>query len=244
VIDLHFHCLPGIDDGPATWEDAVALCRAAEADGVQTIVATPHVLRDDWVNDKAKDRDQLLLELNRRLDGHPRIVPGCEYFFSLDAIELWQQGETLDGLNRSSYLLLEFPATRIPENAEAIFHELSMVGVTPVIAHPERNLVLARAPEKLARLIELGGIAQITAGSLVGTFGRAALAAADLFLSQGLVHIIASDAHSIARRPPQLSAARERVKKSWGSEVETALFEANPTAIISDEDLPWQMTRD
>jgi protein-tyrosine phosphatase len=239
VIDLHFHCLPGIDDGPTTWEDAVALCRAAEADGVQTIVATPHVLRDEWVNDKSEDRDQLLSELNRRLAGHPRVVPGCEYFFSLDAIDLWQQGKTLDGLNRSSYLLLEFPATHIPPNAEAIFHELLMVGVTPVIAHPERNLVLAQAPDKLARLLEIGGIAQVTAGSVVGTFGRAALAAAELFLSQGLVHIIASDAHSITRRPPQLSEARERVKKNWGSEVETALFDANPMAIISDEALPW-----
>ena len=240
MIDLHFHCLPGIDDGPTTWEDAVALCRAAEADGVQTIVATPHVLRDDWVNDKPQDRDQLLSELNRRLAGHPKVVPGCEYFFSLDAIELWQQGETLDGLNRSSYLLLEFPATRVPENAEAIFHELALIGVTPVIAHPERNLVLAQAPEKLARLIEVGGIAQITAGSVVGTFGRAALAATELVLNQGLVHVIASDAHSVARRPPQLSAARERIRKIWGSEIEAALFDANPAAILSDEDLSWQ----
>ena len=51
MIDIHFHCLPGIDDGPRNWEEAIALCRAAEADGVQTIVATPHVLRDDWLNE-------------------------------------------------------------------------------------------------------------------------------------------------------------------------------------------------
>ena len=199
MIDIHFHCLPGIDDGPRNWDEAVALCRAAESDGVDTIIATPHVLRDPWLNEQQIKRDELILELNTRLGGHPAVLPGCEYFFSSDAVNLWQLGAggPLTGLNRSSFLLVEFPSTTIPMSAEAVFHELSVLGVTPVIAHPERNLVFAEQPEKLRRLLELGAMAQVTAGSIIGDFGKRAQAACDDFFKRGLVQFIASDAHSL-----------------------------------------------
>jgi protein-tyrosine phosphatase len=238
VIDLHFHCLPGIDDGPRTWEESVALCKAAAADGIETIVATPHVLRDSWINDDVAKRDALIDELNRRLAGKPKIVPGCEYFFSSDAVELCAPGGPLTMLNRSSYLLVEFPATRLPEAAESVFHELSLIGITPVIAHPERNLVLSTQPEKLQRLVELGGITQVTAGSLTGEFGKAALLASTELLKRGLVHVIASDSHSLTRRPPRMSEAREKVRQKWSAEVESALFDLNARAILANQPLP------
>lgn len=239
MIDLHFHCLPGIDDGPRSWEDAVALCKAAAADGVETIVATPHVLRDSWINDDAAKRDELIAELNKRLGGTPKIVPGCEYFFSADAVELCQaDGSPITMLNHSSYLLIEFPATRLPEAAESVFHELSLIGVTPVIAHPERNLVFSTQPEKLQRLVELGAITQVTAGSLTGEFGKAALAATAELLKRGLVHVIASDSHSLNRRPPRMSEAREKMRQKWSAELETALFDDNARAIIANQPIP------
>lgn len=238
MIDLHFHCLPGIDDGPQSWDDAVALCKAAAADGIDTIVATPHVLRENiWINDDPAARQKLISQLNRRLGGTPKVVPGCEYFFSSDAVEIVRKGTPLTMLNGSSYLLVEFPATRLPEAAGSVFHELSLIGVIPVIAHPERNLVLSSQPEKLQRLIELGAVAQVTAGSITGEFGKAALAASNDFLKRGLVHVIASDSHSLNRRPPRMSQAREKIRKI-SAELETALFEANPHAIIHNQTLP------
>ena len=239
MIELHFHCLPGIDDGPRNWDDAVALCRAAAADGTTSIVATPHVLRDPWLNEDAAAREVLVTELNARLGGKPTILSGCEYFFSSDALELWEQGVAgpLRGLNQSNYLLVEFPATQLPVQAEPVFHELSLIGVVPLIAHPERNVVFAQKPETLERLVDLGAITQITAGSLLGTFGRAALAACDEFYRRGLVHIVASDAHSVDRRPPQLAAAREHVRATWGTDAEQAMFETNPRAIAANEPL-------
>ena len=236
MIDIHFHCLPGIDDGPRNWDDAVALCKAAAADGVTTIVATPHVLREDiWINDDPAARGALIDELNRRLGGTPKIVPGCEYFFSSDAIDLCRPGGPLTMLNNSSYLLVEFPATRLPEAAESVFHELSVMGVTPVVAHPERNLVLASQPAKLRRLIEVGALSQVTAGSVTGEFGRAALTAANEMIKLGLVHVIASDSHSLNRRPPRMSEAREKLRQKWSSDLEAALFETNAHAIINNQ---------
>ena len=241
MIELHFHCLPDVDDGPADWDQAVALCRAAAAEGTTVLVATPHVLRDPWLNDDPAVRDRLILRLNALLEGKPSVLAGCEYFFSRDAVELVERGQwgPLTGLNRTPYLLLEFGSGAIPAGTEAIFHELSLLGVTPVIAHPERNRIFAAAPTRLEELIVRGAVVQITAGSVLGDFGIDCLAACEEFFRRGLVHLIASDAHSTEHRPPRLAAARRYVRRSWGKQAELGLFEANPRALLRSEPLPW-----
>jgi protein-tyrosine phosphatase len=241
VIDVHFHCLPGIDDGPEDWGEAIALCQAAAAEGSTTLVATPHILRDGWVNDDPIVRDQLILRLNTMLGGRPSVLAGCEYLFSADAIELVERGRwgPLTYLNRTRYLLLEFPSGEKPATTDAIFHEFSLMEVTPVIAHPERSRVFANDPEELETLVERGAIVQITAGSLLGDFGPVPLAACDEFFRRGLIHLVASDAHSLSRRPPRLAAARDRVRQKWGAEAEEGIFEANPRALLRSEPVPW-----
>jgi protein-tyrosine phosphatase len=234
MIDLHFHCLPGIDDGPQTWDEAVQLCRAAAADGTTTIVATPHVLRDPWLNEDPLERDRLLVRLNALLGGKPAVVPGCEYSFSSDVVELWEQGSAgpLIGLNRGACLLLEFPSYGVPPAAESLLHELSILNVTPIVAHPERNRELAANPNRLASLVARGALVQITAGSLLGDFDRTSQAAAEAFFAEGLVHLVASDAHSMSRRPPRLAAARRWVARHWGDVAEETLFETNASAVL------------
>ncbi len=241
MIDLHFHCLPGIDDGPQSWDDAVALCQAAAADGAETLVATPHVLRGDWLNEDAAVRDGLILRLNTLLEGEPAILPGCEYLLSDDAIGLFERGAEgpLTGLNRSRYLLVELPATAAPRSIESAFHELALLGAVPIVAHPERHSLFRREPEILARLVRGGSLAQITAASLLGHFGERAQAASEEFFRRGLVSLVASDAHNLDRRPPSLSAAREKVRRRWGSEAEEGLFVSNPAAVVDSEALPW-----
>ena len=241
MIELHFHCLPGLDDGPSDWDEAVALCRAAAREGTTRIVATPHVLRGDWVNEDVGVRDELLLRLNELLDGRPTVLPGCEYFFSTEAMALLDHGEAgpLTGLNRSRYLLVELPGEALPASAEAVFHEFRIAGVTPVIAHPERHAIFRREPDRLERLVARGALCQVTAGSLLGDFGERAAQACEEFFGRGLVHFVASDAHNLDGRPPRLAAAREHVRRRWGAEVESGLFEANPEALILSEPIPW-----
>jgi len=241
VIDLHCHCLPGIDDGPKDWNEAVALCRAAAAEGTTTLVATPHVLRDRWLNDDPGARDELILKLNTMLGGKPSVLAGCEYYFSSDAVELLERGSSgpLTRLNRTRYLLLEFPPGPMPAAVEAIFHEFSLLDVTPVVAHPERNSLFARSPEKLEKLVARGALVQVTAGSLLGDFGEGPLAACREFFRRGLLHLVASDAHSAKSRPPRLAAARERVRRDWGEESESGIFDANPRALLRSQPLPW-----
>ena len=90
-------------------------------------------------------RDELLVRLNALLEGRPAVLPGCEYFFSAEALALLDKGGLgpLTGLNRSRYLLVELPPDALPSSAEAVFHEFRIAGVTPVIAHPERHPALS-----------------------------------------------------------------------------------------------------
>src|SRR5262249_4388729 len=75
---------------------------------------------------------------------------------------------------------------------------------------------------------------------LLGEFGAGPLAASAEFFRRGLVHLVASDAHSLARRPPRLAAARRRVRREWGEEVEVGIFDSNPMAVIRSRPLPWR----
>lgn len=236
MIDLHFHCLPGIDDGPLAWGDAVALCRQAALEGTTTIVATPHVHRHPWVNDSRGERDALLARLNRELAGAVEVLPGCEAYFSDDLVELCELGEAspLTRLAGSRYLLVEFPATKIPRSAEHVLYELQFAGVVPLIAHPERNLVFASDPSMLARFVDAGARVQVTAASILEEFGTAASLAAADFFRRGLVHVIASDAHSAEKRPPRMRAAYERLREVLGEEVAERVFVTNPRAVIAD----------
>lgn len=241
MIDLHFHCLPGIDDGPADWSDAVELCRRAAAEGTTAIVATPHVLRDPWINEDAAARERLLRELNDRLAGSPTVYPGCEYYFSADAVELWEAGAggPLVGLGGSNALLVEFGADVAERTVESVFHEFVLMGVVPVIAHPERNPAFMESPSWLASLVERGARVQITAASVAGDFGARSRAATDELFASGLVHFVASDAHGVGSRPPRLAAARERVEREWGSDATEGIFDRNPRALLAGERLPW-----
>lgn len=216
-------------------------CRAAARDGIETIVATPHVLREPWINDDPNEIDRRLLELNNALGGEPRILPGCEYMFGPDAVELASLGAEgpLVTLARGNCLLVEFETLTVPSNTRSALYEWTLLGITPVIAHPERNRVFQQMPERLAELVDLGCVAQVTAMSLTGQFGAAAQKSCQELFRRGLVHLVATDAHSLGRRAPVLSAARHWVRREWGSDAERGFFVDNPAAVLRAEPLPY-----
>jgi protein-tyrosine phosphatase len=242
VIDLHFHCLPGLDDGPRDWNEAFALLRLAEAEGTTRIVATPHVLRSPWLNVDPAVRLGLVDTLNERLKGRPEILPGCEFFYSseaFDGLELGPGGP-LTRFPGGRYALVEFDAALVPSTWPSLLHELKVQGVVPILAHPERNAVLARDPDLLEKIVAKGSYVQVTAGSLLGEFGPTAEAACGEFFRRRIVHLVASDAHSLAHRPPRLKAARSWVRKSWGETAEKGLFRVNPEAVLAGKRLPYR----
>jgi protein-tyrosine phosphatase len=242
VIELHFHCLPGLDDGPRDWNEAFALLRIAAAEGTTRVVATPHVLRAPWQNADPNVRKGLVDTLNARLRGRPEILPGCEFFYlsgAFDGLDLGPAGP-LTRYPGGRYALVEFDAAHVPSTWPSMLHELKVQGVVPLLAHPERNAVLARDPGLLEEIVERGAYVQVTAGSLLGEFGPTAEAACEEFFRRRLVHLVASDAHSLEHRPPRLKAARAWVRKNWGGTAEKGLFRVNPEAALAGKRLPYR----
>lgn len=239
MVDLHSHILPGVDDGAKTLEDAVEMCRMASADGVDTMVATPH--RFDGVHDnlEAGELRERLAALQEAVGPAPRLVLGCELHFGHDIVErLCETREALP-INDGPYVLVEFPSSGIPLNCEAQFYRISSAGFRPLIAHPERNRDVQERPERFFNLAELGLYVQVDAASLLGKFGAKAEATVRVLLECNLVHAIASDTHSPRRRRPGLSRARDAAAAVVGEEAALAYVDANPRAVVAGEPLPY-----
>ncbi|HYO78948.1 MAG TPA: CpsB/CapC family capsule biosynthesis tyrosine phosphatase [Thermoanaerobaculia bacterium] len=240
MIDIHHHCLPGVDDGPRELAEAVALCRMAAEEGIETIVATPHVLRGRW---RVFSRHELesRLDLLRDKVGHsPRLLLGSEYFFSHDMADLLKEGNAIVPLAGSRYVLLELAANSVPPMFEQPLYRAQLDGWVPIIAHPERNTVFQAKPELLAALVGHGARVQLTATSLTGAFGSQARAAAETFVRRNLVHFVATDAHNTEKRPPRVREALDVLRELAGEETTQALTHANPLAVIENRGLPWE----
>jgi protein-tyrosine phosphatase len=196
VIDLHTHVLPGIDDGCRTLEESVDLVRAAAADGITALAATPHVRSDYPTTPETMER--LVGEVREAVAaaGIPvEILTGGE--ISLDRLDALS-GEELDrfGLGGNpKVVLLEFPYSGWPLALDGVVFRLQTQGRTVVLAHPERNREVQSRADALEELVARGVLVQVTAASLDGRLGGSSRRAARELLDRGLVHLVASDAH-------------------------------------------------
>jgi protein-tyrosine phosphatase len=239
LIDIHHHCLPGVDDGPRTLDEAIELCAMAADEGIETIVATPHVLRGRWRSRNRTQIENAVAELRERTHDTPKLLAGSEYYFAHDIADILHTEAVLP-LAGSRYVLVEFASHAVPPMVEQPLHRAMLDGWIPIIAHPERNQVFQAKPELLRSLIRLGAKTQVTAGSLTGLFGVEAQESATSWLRSGMVHFIATDAHNTARRPPRFRNARARVAEIAGEAVAQALFVDNPRAVIEKRGLPYE----
>jgi protein-tyrosine phosphatase len=235
VIDLHCHVLPGIDDGPATLDDTVALARAAVAAGTRTIVATPHV---NWhyANDSAGIAE-LVDVVNARLVVEElalEVRRGAEIAMTR-AADLSDAELRALSLGGGPWLLVECPFTAVAAGFETLLIALRDRGHLIMLAHPERCPAFQREPETLMRLIEAGMLTSITAGSLVGRFGRDVRRFAVRLIEDGVVHNVASDAHDHARRPPGMAA---ELKQAGFDRLTAWATEDVPAAILSGAEVP------
>jgi protein-tyrosine phosphatase len=240
MIDIHHHCLPGVDDGPREWSEAVDLCREAEQEGVETIVATPHVLRGRWLNTSRPALQATLEILREKLGDHPRVVLGSEYFFAHDMTEVLASGSGIIPIADSRYVLVEFASHAVPPLIEQAFYRVQLEGWTPIIAHPERNLVFQAKPDLLRTLVRLGARSQVTGASLLGDFGSEAQSAAHAWINAGLVHFMATDAHNLTRRRPRARESLAALSELAGERVARAMTHDNPAAVLADKALPYE----
>jgi protein-tyrosine phosphatase len=240
LIDIHSHVLPGLDDGPETPEESLALARAAAESGTRVLVATPHVRHDyQFALEEIDRRVTTLNAALEQLEVALRVVPGGEVSVDMVA-ELDEPTLRSVCLGDGPYILLESPYTTIGGVLETTLFELQARGFLPVLAHPERSPSFQEDPQRLVNLVRKGVVCSVTAASITGAFGRETRRFTLELFRGGLVHDIASDAHDVRRRPPdvgpglrELRSAMPRMapQLSW-------LTEDAPAAMLGGKGIP------
>jgi protein-tyrosine phosphatase len=234
MIDLHAHILPALDDGPPTMDAAVEMARRAAAAGTRAIATSCHVnhlwsLGPQEIGAGREAlaarlaRDGVELELLRGGEIAPERLPDLD-------------DETLHGLalGGGPYVLLECPFSPVDGLMDLMVADLQRRGFGVLLAHPERSPTFQRAPERLAALVERGALAQVTTGSFAGDFGQTARRAAVAMLQDGIVHVLASDAHDSIHRRPDLRVVGDGfddAQLEW-------MTDAAPAAVVAGHALP------
>ena len=234
MIDIHAHILPGIDDGPSTLEESLAMARIAVKDGIRIMIATPHCLNGLFFNWRP-DVLSACREFRLALEKHHiplTLLPGSEIHLGLDIMEKLKEGKLMTLNDTGRYFSLELPDQFIPQAVIRFVNRLKNSHITPIITHPERNPSIQHNIELLHDLISAGALSQITAQSLTGGLGQSALKCCKRVIELNMAHFIASDAHSPGARPPRLSAAFKRLSSLVGKARAERLRSGAPQAIL------------
>ena len=236
MIDLHCHMLPALDDGAADLGVSLEMARACVRDGVSVLACTPHILPGLYHNTGPQIRaavEALQIELDR--EGIPLLlVTGADNHVVPDFVAGLQSGRLLS-LADSRYVLVEPPHHTEPPHLEEFFFGLTVAGYVPILTHPERLTWVPNRYGTIQRLVQAGVWMQITSGSLAGAFGKAAQYWGERMLDEGLVHLLASDAHDCERRPPNLSRGRDCAARRVGDAEAQHLVLTRPNGIIQNE---------
>ena len=237
--DIHCHLLPGVDDGSADWETTLAMAQMAVDDGTRTIIVTPHQL-GNFAQNLGDDIRAWTIQLQEVLDQHGialRVLPGGDVRIEDGMVEGLVSGKVMSLGDLRKHVLLELPH-ELYFPLENVLAALQRHGMTGILSHPERNRGLLREPDLLIGLVEGGCLMQVTAGSLMGTFGSHSQQLAEWMLSEGLVHFLATDAHGIKSRRPLLQRAFERVAELTDEATAMDLCGNYPALVARGEQVP------
>lgn len=240
MIDLHNHLLPGIDDGAKKVEETLEFLRLARRDGVRVIVATPHMKPGVYDNRREAilQRVAMVREAARGDEAEGvELLPGAEVYFTADLAARARAGELLTVGDRGRHLLLELPYQQIPMHVDDSIFQLRLLGITPLMAHPERVAYYFEDIERVAASVRLGALTQVTAGSLTGKFGDKVRQFALALLQRNLIHVLATDSHDVLYRPPILSEAMRTAAAIVGEAGARRMVQDTPQAILDGKDV-------
>lgn len=236
MLDLHTHILPGIDDGPSTMDESIEMARMAYEDGTRTIVLTPHN-RD--VNERSSISAVKELADKFRKEIHAqsidlKVLLGMENHLDMDMPEQVNNGLAIP-IEGTHYILIELPFEFYPFYTDEVLFRLQIMGLRPIIVHPERTIHIQDNAAILDNLVQKGSLAQITASSITGTFGKEPQKSSIELLQKNLVHIISSDCHTAyGIRKPIISEGVIAASKVIGNEAALSMVHGIPMAIVQD----------
>jgi protein-tyrosine phosphatase len=233
MIDLHSHFLYGVDDGAKDSDATLQMLAQAEGLGISKLLATPHVneMTTPIAAHQIKETFHSILQLIRKADIAVQVKLAGEVNFLANEIDLEEYDWVIIGIEHK-YILTETPFLSLPERYAQILFNLRLNKITPVLAHPERNLKLQNDPTHLIEWIHQGCLVQLDAGSITGQFGKKCQRFAERLLDARAVHIVASDAHSArGRNYHALNDAYQEVESRVDNSYAQQLFEKNPASV-------------
>lgn len=235
MIDLHSHILTGLDDGADTADISVEMARRYLDQGVTCVACTPHIFPGLYANNADTIR-RATVKLHNLLKEKAlplKLVTGADNHIVPDFVRLLKAGQLL-AIAETRYVLVEPPHHVAPVRLEALFFEIQQGGYVPILTHPERLTWIERDYARIVTLAERGAWMQLTSGSLLGRFGKRARYWADKMLCEGVVHILATDAHNNSSRPPDLMKGRNAAEKLVGPRIAEELVATRPELVLSD----------
>ena len=239
-IDIHCHCLAGVDDGPETTPESLALCRALVDDGIGVVIATPHQLGRFSGSNEASQIREAVYVLNEQLGRNEinlAVVPGGDVRVDERICQLLEADKILTLADGGKYILLELPH-EIFLDIHPLLTELASMGIKSIISHPERHHVLMKQPNLLLKWLADGVYLQVTAASLLGEFGSSVRRAAWHFLVSGWVSFVATDAHDMYGRRPLMRVAFEQISTRLGETTAREVCITNPLRVLEGGDIP------
>lgn len=213
------------------------MCRAAAADGITHMVATPHA--NERYHYDREHLQKVVARLQEMIGNALTLGLGCDFHLSYENIQDALAHPKRYVIGDTRYLLVEFSNYGVPQSTSDSFQKLGDCGMTAIITHPERNPILRENLQRVAEWAEQGCVVQMTGSALTGFWGERTKRAALWLLEHQAVHVLATDAHELEKRVPILSTARDAAAEVCGHEIAHALVEANPRAIINNEPLPY-----
>ena len=243
MIDIHSHIVFGVDDGPRTREESLALLQEAFSQGVRTIVSTSHRRKNMF-----ETPEEVIMENFKEIQALAQqelpdltILYGAEIYYSEDALEKLESKQ-IPTLNDTQYALIEFSSRTPYWEIRNALSKILLLGIKPVIAHIERYAELESNEKRVKELIDMGCYTQINSSSvlkprLFRDKYRLFKKRAQYFLSHNLVHCVASDMHNLTSRPPYMKQAFTLIKQQYGEKKAQELFTVNPQLIIVNKSI-------
>lgn len=234
LADIHCHVLPYVDDGAEHVEEMERLLTAQAGQGVRILCATPH-LREKMFesSDETVSRQFERAKAFAQSEKLPlRLCLSREYFCDARFLERLERGELLP-LGEGNTVLVEFSGRCSLETICGYIRKIVNAGYQPLAAHVERYSAVNVHVDSVSRLISLGALIQINAGSVLGREGSGQKRFCWKLMKRNLVHVVASDAHGPEYRPPELDLCAAKIERKMGQAYAKAVLWDNPLKILS-----------
>jgi protein-tyrosine phosphatase len=239
VIDIHCHIIPGVDDGVPTVDEAIALIRKEVNGGTEAFIATPHFIdRRDY--DRLKNIHELVAQLTQAVTEagiRVEIYQGGEIYPTMAAVKAYDAGTPMTLAGKQKHMLVDLPMGTLPNDFDLILYELQVRGISPILAHPERNGHFQDKLSHLREYLDRGIACQVNAGSLAGKYGTRAGEVARIILRRRWAHFLSSDAHR-AGGSAIMGSARAALKKELDDSYLDIITQGSAEAVIRGDTLP------